>query len=188
MSILYYSTFLPKLTALENSSAEAVKEVERMKVELRATANQKAAAVEGKAARATEELAAKAVELDGVNRALVDLKKEIEVAKLDPYSNVEQTGEFAYYMAYADAIRVAKGSGLEVGPLVETFKAYVPLHPLNPIFVLPILDLSMEYGVNLSWYPQPDFLADPAARMNTAQGESVPKGGGADADPPADQN
>ncbi|KAL6536736.1 hypothetical protein OROMI_026317 [Orobanche minor] len=66
---------------------------------------------------------------------------------MDPYSNVEQISEFAYYMAYADTIRVAKESGLDVGPLVEAFKAYVPLHPLNPTFVLPILDLSTEYGV-----------------------------------------
>ncbi|KAL6557951.1 hypothetical protein OROMI_018301 [Orobanche minor] len=130
-------------------------------------------------------MAAKVVELNGVTRVLVDLKGEIEAAKLDPYSNVEQTSEFAYYMAYVDAIRVAKGSGLDVRPLVEAFKAYVPLHPLNAIFVLPILDLSTEYGVDLSWYPQPDCLADPATLINTVQGESVPEGGGADADPPA---
>ncbi|KAL6584509.1 hypothetical protein OROMI_003798 [Orobanche minor] len=96
-----------KLAALENSSAEAVKEAEWMKVELvearrsgevalkeaanrEQATNQKAAAKEGKAARATEELAAKVVELDGVTRALADLKKEIESSKLDPYSNVEQ--------------------------------------------------------------------------------------------------
>ncbi|KAL6548153.1 hypothetical protein OROHE_009215 [Orobanche hederae] len=94
-------------------------------------ANLMAAATEDKAARATEELAAKVVELDGVTRALAGLKGEIEVAKLDPYSNVEQTCKFAYYLAYADVIRVAKGSGIEVGPIVEAFKYYVPQHPLN---------------------------------------------------------
>ncbi|KAL6519006.1 hypothetical protein OROHE_017430 [Orobanche hederae] len=146
-----------KLAELEKNSVEAVKEAERMKAELvearrfgevalkeaadrEQEANQKAAA-EGKATRATEELAAKNVEIDGVTRALADLKGEIEEAKLNPYLNMEQTSEFAYYMAYGDAIRVAKGSRLDVGPLVESFKAYVPLHLLNPTFVFPILDL-----------------------------------------------
>ncbi|KAL6588237.1 hypothetical protein OROMI_001215 [Orobanche minor] len=130
----------------------------------------------------------KVAALDRVARELADLKGEMEEVKLDPYSNVAQTRKFAYYMAYADVIRVAKGSGLDVGPLVEAFKAYVPLHPLNPTFVLPILDLSMEHGVDLSWYPQRDNLADPAALMNTAQGESIAEDGGAEADPPAGQD
>ncbi|KAL6547922.1 hypothetical protein OROHE_009627 [Orobanche hederae] len=171
-----------KLMVLENNLAEAVKEAELVEVRRSSEVALK------EDARATEELAARAVELDRVARKLADLKGEIEEAKLDPYSNVAQTSEFDYYMAYADAIRVAKGSGLDVGPLVKALKAYVPLHPLNPTFILPILDLSMEHGVDLSWYPQPDSLADPAAMMNIAQGESVPEDGGAEADPPAGQD
>ncbi|KAL6586199.1 hypothetical protein OROMI_002843 [Orobanche minor] len=163
-----------ELVEARRSGEVALKEV----ADRKQAAIQKVAAVEGKSPRATEELAAKAVELDGVTCALAGLMGEIEAAKLDTYSNVEQTSEFAYYMAYTGAIRVAKGSGLEVSPLVEAFKAYVPLHPLNPIFVLPILGLSMEYVVDLSWYLQPDRLADTVALMNTVQGESVPEGGG----------
>ncbi|KAL6579306.1 hypothetical protein OROMI_009522 [Orobanche minor] len=189
-----------ELTGLEKNLAEAVKEAERSKAELvearqssevalkeaadrEKADNQKVAVAEGQTVRATEDLAAKAVELDGVAHELVDFKGKIEETKLDPYSNVAQTSEFAYYMVYADAIRMAKGSGLDVGPLVEAFKAYVLVHPLNPTFVLPILDLSMEHGVDLSWYPQPDSLADPAALMNTTQGDSVPEDVGAEADP-----
>ncbi|KAL6552683.1 hypothetical protein OROHE_008047 [Orobanche hederae] len=82
-------------------------------------ANHKAAAAEGKAERAAEELAAKVAELDGVTRMLADLTKEKEKVKLYPYSNVEQVGEFAYYMDYADAIRVAKRSGLKVGKCMD---------------------------------------------------------------------
>ncbi|KAL6560144.1 hypothetical protein OROHE_006382 [Orobanche hederae] len=59
---------------------------------------------------------------------------------------------------------------------------------MNPTFVLLILDLSMEHGVDLSWYPQPDRLADSTALMNTAQGELVPEDGGVDVDPPGSQD
>ncbi|KAL6538776.1 hypothetical protein OROMI_025102 [Orobanche minor] len=193
---------IEKLAALEKTSTEAVREVVRVSAELtevrlsseaalkkavdnEQAACQKAIVAEERAKWATEELGTKAAELDGATRALLDSKREIEAAKSDPSMDVEQTSEFAYYMAYVDAIRVAKRGWLEVGPLVEAFKVYVPQHPLHPDFLLPILDLSTEYGVDLSWYPRPDSLADPSVLLKAAQGGSNPKDVGASVDPPA---
>ncbi|KAL6582076.1 hypothetical protein OROMI_006090 [Orobanche minor] len=94
--------------------------------EQKAAADQKAVAAEGKAEWAAEELAAKVAELEGASRELVDLKGKVEAIELDPFMNVEYVSEFAYYLAYADAIRAAKKERLEGGPVISALFAFFP--------------------------------------------------------------
>ncbi|KAL6566704.1 hypothetical protein OROMI_015108 [Orobanche minor] len=116
---------------------------------------------EQKAEAAARELAAKTVELGQVGARLAALEAEEKERKDDPCQNARLLGEFAYYVAYGDALRVAAKGGLDVGPLLEAFKAYVSDRPLDPYFTVPILDLSTELGIDLTWYPQPDRLCHP---------------------------
>ncbi|KAL6537607.1 hypothetical protein OROMI_026141 [Orobanche minor] len=64
-------------------------------------------------------------------------------------------------MAFADALRSAKKGGLDIGPLLETFREYATDRPLHPGFEIPILDLSTEHGIDLSWYSRFDRLIQP---------------------------
>ncbi|KAL6583075.1 hypothetical protein OROMI_005153 [Orobanche minor] len=114
-----------------------------------------------RAEAAERKLAAKMPELDQVGAKLAALEAEEKERKADPCENASLLGEFAYYVAYGDALRVAAKSGLDVGPLLEAFKTYVSDRPLDPYFTVPILDLSTELGIDLTWYPKPDRLRHP---------------------------
>ncbi|KAL6529092.1 hypothetical protein OROHE_014836 [Orobanche hederae] len=152
-----------------------------MGVDQRQAADQRDTDAEGRAEWAAEELSAKVAELaelEGANRELADLKEKAEAIKLDPFYNVEYVSQFAYYLAYAYAIRTPKKGGLKVGPLVEAFRSYVLEHPLEPVFTVLILDLAMEHGVDMSWYPSPDSLTQPDAPEDPPHGETLNEGGG----------
>ncbi|KAL6525384.1 hypothetical protein OROHE_015691 [Orobanche hederae] len=139
-------------------------------------ADQRAAAAEGKAWQAAEELAAKVAELEKVKAEIAGMKDKAEEIKGNPYKNLEYAAEFAYYLDYADALRAAKKGGLEIGPLVEDFMTYTVERPLNPFFTIPILDLSMEYGIDLSWYARPDRLVQPDSPEDETEGERLRMG------------
>ncbi|KAL6565541.1 hypothetical protein OROHE_004596 [Orobanche hederae] len=138
----------------------------------------KLTSAKGEAEQAVGETASKVAELDGANREIVDLKEKVEAIERDPLLNVEYVSEFTYYMAYANAISVAKNGGLEVGSLVEAFRSYVLEHPLQPDFTIPILDLFLEHGVDLRWYSSLDNLAHLDAPEDAPQGETVVEEGG----------
>ncbi|KAL6539098.1 hypothetical protein OROGR_011747 [Orobanche gracilis] len=107
---------------------------------------------------------------DGHSRSVhTEPSFEVELSLL----SLEYVGEFSYYLAYADAIRTAKKGGLEVAPLLEAFKIYAFEHPLDPVFMLLILDLSIEHGVNLSWYLMQENLVHPEVDEETSQQEPV---------------
>ncbi|KAL6507352.1 hypothetical protein OROGR_023547 [Orobanche gracilis] len=148
----------------------------RSLAEQKAVADQKAVAAEEKAELATKETTSMAAALELANLELVELKGKLEAIELDPFLNVEYVGEFGYYLAYADVIRTSKKGGLEVGPLVEAFKLYVSEHPLDPVFMLPFLDLSTKHGVDLSWYPMHENLVEPETSEDASQEEPVVRG------------
>ncbi|KAL6583841.1 hypothetical protein OROMI_003130 [Orobanche minor] len=89
------------------------------------------------------------------------LEAEDKARKADPCQNASLLAEFAYYVAYGDALRAAAKGGLDVGPLLEAFKSYVSDRPLDSYFSVPILDLSTEHGIDLTWYSKPDRLRQP---------------------------
>ncbi|KAL6584811.1 hypothetical protein OROMI_004100 [Orobanche minor] len=140
-------------------------------------ASQRADAAEGKAGQAMEELVVRVAELEKVKAELAGMKAEAEEIKGNPYKNLEYAAEFAYYLAYADALHASKKGGLEVGPLVEAFKTYTVERPLNLFFTIPILDLSTEYGIDLSWYAQPDRLVQLDSPEDEAEEETIEDGG-----------
>ncbi|KAL6580746.1 hypothetical protein OROMI_006669 [Orobanche minor] len=142
-----------------------------------ARAAEGAALAEQKAEAAAGELAAKVAELEQVGAKLATLEAEEKKRKDDPCENARLLGEFAYYVAYGDAIRAAAKGGLDIGPLLEAFKSYVSDHPLDPYFTVPILDLSAELGIDLTWYPQPDRLCHPDS-PDDEEGEEGEEGDG----------
>ncbi|KAL6584492.1 hypothetical protein OROMI_003781 [Orobanche minor] len=147
-----------------------------------AQAAEGAALAEQKAEAAAGELAAKAAELDQVGAKLAALETEEKERKDDPCQNARLLGEFAYYVAYGDALRAAAKGGLDVGPLLEAFKSYVSDRPLDPYFTVPILDLSTELGMDLTWYPQPDRLCHPDSPDDGGD-EGEEEGGGEEPEP-----
>ncbi|KAL6556253.1 hypothetical protein OROGR_005541 [Orobanche gracilis] len=139
-----------KAKELEDKAARVEKE--------KAEADRQIAIADGRALAAAKE-AGDALEMfQRVSKELADLKAKAESDSLDPFNSVECMSDLAYFLAYADAIRAVAKAGQEVGVLVEAFKAYTVEHPLDPCFMLPILDLSTEHGVDLSWYPTQDTL------------------------------
>ncbi|KAL6493400.1 hypothetical protein OROGR_032462 [Orobanche gracilis] len=127
----------------------------------KAESDRRAAIADGRAQAAVKETGAMAESYERVSKELADLKAKIESSSLDPFNNVDCMGEYAYYLAYADAIRDAARAGHEFGALVEAFKAYATELPLEPSFMLPILDLSTKHGIDLSWYPMQGNLIPP---------------------------
>ncbi|KAL6518538.1 hypothetical protein OROGR_019040 [Orobanche gracilis] len=119
------------------------------------------AEAEQKAASLAKDFGAVTEELDRARKELELLKAKPEDAELDPFTSLECVSDFAYYLAYSDAIRAAAKGGLQVGPIVDAFKAFVVEHPLELVFMVPILDLSSEYGIDLSWYPVQENLVPP---------------------------
>ncbi|KAL6506725.1 hypothetical protein OROHE_022557 [Orobanche hederae] len=114
--------------------------------------------------REREESAAREVELERLRAELASRdarETEEEEEGDDPTSDPSHAAEFAYYMAFADALRAAKRGGLDVGPIFEPFKAYAIDRPLHEGFRIPILDLSTEHGIDLSWYSRFDRLVQP---------------------------
>ncbi|KAL6552504.1 hypothetical protein OROHE_007868 [Orobanche hederae] len=57
------------------------------------------------ALRRMGELGNKEAELREANQKLAELGAKVESFELDPFQNMDFVGEFAYYMAYTDAIR-----------------------------------------------------------------------------------
>ncbi|KAL6565026.1 hypothetical protein OROMI_016476 [Orobanche minor] len=112
--------------------------------------------VEARAAKLAEELAAKTSALDREREKSAARETELERLRAALASK-----EFAYYMAFADALRSAKKGGLDIGPLLETFREYATNRPRHPGFLIPILDLSTEHGIDLSWYSRFDRLIQP---------------------------
>ncbi|KAL6587796.1 hypothetical protein OROMI_000774 [Orobanche minor] len=163
-----------QIVALKGQVEAAEKEA-ALAAERAAQAAERAAQADGKAAQAAEaaalaeqkaeaaarDLAAKTAELDQVGAKLAALEAAEKERKDDPCQNARLLGEFAYYVAYGDALRVAAKGGLDVGPLLEAFKSYVSDRPLDPYFTVPILDLSTELGIDLTWYPNLDRLCHP---------------------------
>ncbi|KAL6577067.1 hypothetical protein OROMI_011343 [Orobanche minor] len=127
-------------------------------------------AAEGKAGQAAEELAANIAELGKVKAELTGMKAAEEDINGNNYINLEFAVEFAYNLAYVDTLRVAKKGGLKIGPLVETFKTYTVEHPLDPFFTILILNLSTEYGIDMSWYVRPHRLVQPDSQRMIPMG------------------
>ncbi|KAL6536760.1 hypothetical protein OROMI_026341 [Orobanche minor] len=147
----------------EAAEKEAALAAERaaQAVERAAQAAEGAASAEKRAEAAEGEFAAKESELDQVGAKLAALEAEEKARKADPCQNASLLAEFAYYVAYGDALRAAAKGGLDVGPLLDAVKAHVADRPLDSYFSVPILDLSTEHGIDLTWYPQPDRLRQP---------------------------
>ncbi|KAL6572416.1 hypothetical protein OROMI_013374 [Orobanche minor] len=171
--------FADKLVAMEKSSIDMAEKANQDADWARAVVDRMRAEVIE--ARRSSEVALKEAEaeLPEASEELAGLRGRQGPVEYDPFLSLENISEFAYYMAYADAIRAAKKGGLEVGPLVEAFKVYVSEHPLHPNFLVPIQDLHMVYGVDLSWYQmvavliQPDVPGD--AEPETIGGEAIVK-------------
>ncbi|KAL6574943.1 hypothetical protein OROMI_012228 [Orobanche minor] len=149
-----------QIVALKGQTEAAEKEA-ALAAERAAQAVERAVSAEKRAEAAEGELAAKTSELDQVGARLAVLEAEDKARKADPCENASLLGEFAYYVAYGDALRVAAKGGLDVGPLLEAFKSYVSDRPLDSYLTVPILDLSTELGIDLTWYPKPDRLCQP---------------------------
>ncbi|KAL6561481.1 hypothetical protein OROMI_017082 [Orobanche minor] len=183
-----------QIVALKGQLEAAEKEV-ALAAEKAAQAAERAAQADDKAARAAEgaalaeqkaeeaarDLAAKTAKLDQVGAKLAALEAAEKERKDDPCQNARLLGEFTYYVAYGDALRVAAKGGLDIGPLLEAFKSYVSDRPLDPYFTVPILDLSTELGMDLTWYPQPDRLCHPDSPDDGGD-EGEEEGGGEEPD------
>ncbi|KAL6524611.1 hypothetical protein OROHE_016282 [Orobanche hederae] len=166
--------------ALKQAAAEMTlfrDETQRAAVEMKRL-TKRAEAAEAREARATklaEELAAKnsALELEREESAAREVELErlrAELASREaqeveeeeesnfPISDPGHAAEFAYYISFADALRAANKDGLDIDPLLESFKTYATDRPLHPGFLIPILDLSTEHGIDLSWYSRVDRL------------------------------
>lgn len=55
-------------------------------------------------------------------------------AKVNPYEDPTAVSEFAYYIAFTDAIRVSQRENLSSGHLESRFREYSERHPLHPDF------------------------------------------------------
>lgn len=85
---------------------------------------------------------------------------EWEGVELDPQEDVVSVSEFAYYMAYADAIRTTHRAECPSNHLEAQFRAYAKRYLLHPNFNVQIKDLE-DLGVDLFWYPHPARLLRP---------------------------
>ncbi|KAL6503628.1 hypothetical protein OROGR_025551 [Orobanche gracilis] len=158
---------------LEDRMAIAEKEVidlqgivDRLTTEvasLKAETSAKFAALDSKVtelAAVTVELGGKITKLDGANQELITLRDRKKADDQAPYSNPRFVGKFAFYIDYADALRAAKKSGVEVGPLVDMLKGYVFD---NLAFGVSVADPRFEtvHEIDLSWYPMTEQLVLP---------------------------
>ncbi|KAL6562309.1 hypothetical protein OROGR_003316 [Orobanche gracilis] len=128
-------------------------------------------------ARRTEELniktaalASAAADLEAARNEIAALKTQLKEADRSPSPDAALVGEFSYYMAFADSLRVSSKAGVEVGPLVELLRDYATENPMHPDYPLPILDLQTVHGIDLSWYPRPDQLVLPRSGESSAAG------------------
>ncbi|KAL6528016.1 hypothetical protein OROHE_014966 [Orobanche hederae] len=159
-----------ELTLHRDQMNEALAEIKRLSEKAEA-----AGIAEARATKLTEELAVKASELDrereesAANASEMErlraalASKEAQEAQAEEednfsFSDPGHAAEFAYYMAFADALRSTKKGGLDISPLLETFMVYATERPLHLGFEIPILDLSTEHGIDLSWYSRFDRL------------------------------
>ncbi|KAL6527274.1 hypothetical protein OROGR_016364 [Orobanche gracilis] len=132
-------------------------------------------------ARRTEELSLKtaalasaAADLEAARNEIAALKTQLKEADRSPSPDAALVGEFSYYMAFADSLRVSSKAGVEVGPLVELLRGYATENPMHPDYPLPILDLQTVHGIDLSWYPRPEQLVlPPADEPATADGDAA---------------
>ncbi|KAL6503427.1 hypothetical protein OROGR_025350 [Orobanche gracilis] len=132
-------------------------------------------------ARRTEELSIKtaalasaAADLEAARNEIAALKTQLKEADRSPSPDAALVGEFSYYMAFADSLRVSSKAGVEVGPLVELLRGYATENPMHPDYPLPILDLQTVHGIDLSWYPRPEQLVlPPADEPATADGDAA---------------
>ncbi|KAL6567983.1 hypothetical protein OROGR_001651 [Orobanche gracilis] len=165
--------------ALEADHARKAVELGKEEAEQKmAEAEQRVAAAEGKALEATKETGVVIEALEWAKQELEELKAKTGSYELDPFSDIDCMSEYAYYLAYSDAIITAAKGGVEVGPLVDAFKVYVAEHPLELVFMRPILDLSTEHGIDLSWYPHQGNLvqsSQPEVPEQTPTAEPAPQ-------------
>ncbi|KAL6538281.1 hypothetical protein OROGR_012269 [Orobanche gracilis] len=155
-------------------------EVAELKGNLKAKTGE-AAESKAELARRTEELDIKkaalttaAADLEAAQHEIIALKAQLKEADRSPSPDAALVGEFSYFMAFADSIRVSSKAGIEVGPLVELLKGYATENPMHPDYPLPILDLQTVHGIDLSWYPRPDQLVlPPSGETATAGGEAA---------------
>ncbi|KAL6509388.1 hypothetical protein OROGR_022698 [Orobanche gracilis] len=169
-------------TVEENRKVIAARdaEVAELKGNLKAKTGE-AAESKAELARRTEELDIKkaalttaAADLEAAQNEIIALKAQLKEADRSPSPDAALVGEFSYFMAFADSIRVSSKAGIEVGPLVELLKGYATENPMHPDYPLPILDLQTVHGIDLSWYPRPDQLVlPPSGETATAGGEAA---------------
>lgn len=103
-------------------------------------------------------------EVDGVRVAMARLEEEITFLKADFEFKADVNANFAYYKAFADAIRAHRRddpSG-DISGMVNELKAYVQDNPPDRSLLLDIKDLS-KLGVDLSFFPDPDQIISPKA-------------------------
>ncbi|KAL6585817.1 hypothetical protein OROMI_002461 [Orobanche minor] len=159
------------ITLHKDEMDQALAEIKRLseKVEASEAVEARAAKMAVKTSaldREREELSAHVSELEKLRAVLAS--KEAQEAQDEeennfPFSDPSHAAEFAYYMAFADALRSAKKGGIEIGHLLETFRVYATERPLHQGFEIPILDLSTEHSIDLSWYSRFDRLIQPVA-------------------------
>ncbi|KAL6530002.1 hypothetical protein OROMI_028647 [Orobanche minor] len=104
--------------AAENKVEQAAEEVAAATKRVEQAAEEAAAATK-RAEQAAEEQAANAYELERVRATLAAKEAEEEEIKSNSYKNLNYAAEFSYYMAYGDALRAVRKSGMDVGPLLE---------------------------------------------------------------------
>ncbi|KAL6552229.1 hypothetical protein OROGR_008383 [Orobanche gracilis] len=139
----------------------------------------------GEAAESAAELARRTEELGIKTAALVTAAADLESARAEvaalkaqvdrsPSPDAALVGEFSYYMAFADSLRVASRAGVETGPMVELLRGYATENPMHPDYPLPILDLQTVHRIDLSWYPRPEQLVlPPADEPATTDGDAA---------------
>lgn len=158
-------------------------ELKKMQIDLldaihrASTAESKEREAEGRAVeqrQANEEIVRKLTEA----QSLVTKMQEAEAARAtgagheaDPRSDPVVIGEFAFYMAFTDAIRETRKAGRPSDHLESYFRRFVTARPLHPDISVRFRDLEETYGVDLSWYPN-------RARLLLPDEDSVEDDGG----------